>query len=325
MSKIILIIVCSLLALFCLAYLLVSLIQRIFFGKRCDGSVSIVYPLPSEYSDLEVKKSYFENNKKTRFTTYEYRYKKSSKFKAVILLFHGIGNGHFYLLPLIEYLCKKDYLILTYDQYASGTSEGRVFDSMCSSSRDAKFALKYVEENYSLPLYVLGHSWGGYTSLISLNYSNRIEKCISVSGFNCESDILRVKKFTAPIRVLMRLRAFLRYGKDGLLKAEDILKTTDKKVLYLQGEKDNIVSPTFAGEKFKNICEGKSNIEIKIFKEKGHTPFVLNNAQDDQNKVMENFGFMGGVLVPMNLYVDYKKYSTPDLEVYKLISDFLDK
>ena len=112
-------------------------------GKRGDGTVSIRYPLPSEQKDLIFKKDCFYNDKGNRFAVYEYRHKNVKDPKKVLLMIHGLGGGHFYLFPLINYFAKLGYLVVAYDQYASGASEGKKINSMTVGARDVKFALKY--------------------------------------------------------------------------------------------------------------------------------------------------------------------------------------
>lgn len=299
-------------------------------GKRGDGTVSIRYPLPSEQKDLIYKKDYFFNDQGNRFAIFEYRHKNVKNPNKILLMIHGLGCGHFYLFPLINYFAKLGYLVLAYDQYASGCSEGTKIDSMTVGARDVKFALNYIDKNYpKLPLYVFGHSWGGFTASIALNYSKRIEKAIIISGFNRMSDFVRVPDgpgvfigFLLSLAIISR-DSFL-YKKDSTLSALDCFQKTKAKVLYLQGSEDKVVKPEYSSTLFMQLCKNP-NVQIKVLKGKGHTPFVTNKSQIGQDKVSAIFGTVGGNLVPIETYFDYEKISEPDLQVYKMMSDFLAK
>lgn len=297
-------------------------------GKRGDGSVSIKYPLPSEQKDLIYKKDYFYNDKGNRFAIFKYRHKSVKEPKKALLMIHGLGCGHFYLFPLINYFAKQGYLILAYDQFASGLSEGKGIKSMTVGARDVKFALKYIDEKYGdLPLSVFGHSWGGFTASIALNYSERIEKAIIVSGFNRMSDIVRggtmpFVNFLVSLAII-RQDAF-RYKQVSRLSALDCFQKTNAKVLYIQGANDHVVNPEFSSTVFMQLNRNP-NVEIKVLEGKEHTPFVTAKSQEEQNKVAATFGTVGGHLVPIETYIDYEKISELDLDVCKLMSDFLQK
>ena len=57
--------------------------------------------------------------------------------------------------------------------------------------------------------------------------------------------------------------------------------------------------------------------------QKGHSPIVTYESQLAQGKIMSQFGMLGENLVPIETYVDFVKNNVPDMDVYKLIVDFL--
>ena len=301
-----------------------SIVSKKIYGHRGDGSISIKYALPSDYPNLEVKKSYFVNNKKARLSVYEYQ-QKNSKPKALILFIHGIGGGHFYSLQLINYLCEQGYLVVAYDQYASGTSEGKRIYSMNQGAIDVKYAVRYVESHYDLPFYVMGHSWGGYCAAQSLRYSNKILKCVSIAGLDSEASMTSGNKVAAAVAsVFVRICGFTKYGKYSFYSSYGAFKKTHAKVLYLQGEEDLTVSPYKTGYKYQNKLKNKENIKVVMLPNKGHSPIINYESQLAQRKIMSQFGMLGQNLVPLETYVDFVKNNVPDMDVFKLISDFLD-
>lgn len=287
------------------------------YGHRGDSSISIKYLLPSDYPNLNVKKSYFLNNKKARLSIYEYQ-KKDTKPKAMVLISHGIGGGHFYLLPLIEYLCNRGLLVLAYDQYASGTSEGRMICSMNQGAIDIKYAIKYVEAHYNLPFNVLGHSWGGYCVAQGLRYSKKIEKCVSIAGLNNEASMA-----SAAAKPFVLLGGFLKYGKYAFYSSYGAFKKSSAKILYLQGKNDGTVSPKKTGEKYQKKFKNRENISVILLDKKGHSPIVSYESQLGQTAVMKQFGMLCKELVPLKTFVDFNKNNVPDMDVYNLIGDFL--
>lgn len=314
---IILIIIGSILLFLLSAYLVHFLVSNLIYGRRGDASISIKYLLPSDFPNLNVKKSYFLNNKKARLSVYEYT-QKGTKPIGLVLFIHGIGGGHFYSLSLINYLCERGLMVVAYDQYASGTSEGRKIDSMNQGAIDVKYAVKYIEENYDLPFYVAGHSWGGYAASQALRYSKRISKCVNIAGLN--NEISMASKISRP---LVAISGFLHYGKYALYSTYSAFKKTTAKVLYLQGKQDTTVDPKCNGFRYEKKFKNKKNIKVVMLDNKGHSPIIDYKSQVAQLQVMKQFGMLGGVLVPLETYVDFNKNNVPDMDVYKMIGDFL--
>ena len=306
--------------------LLVELFNYFYFNKRCDGSVSITYPLPSEFENLNVKKSYFEGHKHNRFSVYEYSEKNAKTHKGVILITHGIGTGHFYILNFIEKLCLNGYIVVAYDAFGSGTSEGRKVGPVAIAARDAKYVAEYVDEKYKNErIFAAGHSWGGYAIAHVLRHSKKIEKAIIVSGINCEADFISFVPGTQLICLFLKLYELIHFGKDGVVTIEKVLKTTDKKVLYAQGSEDKLVSPKLHSLKFKKEFENYQNIEVKVYEGKKHTPFFTLASEKSQWKNLFKFGFMGGKLFPLEPAYDYREGSVVDEAVLHDFLEFLDK
>lgn len=325
--KVALIILGSILVVISLLQVFVNLGLKNALGKRGDGTVSIKYPLPSEQKNLVYKRDYFVNKNDVKFSVFEYTNSDVKNFKGAILFIHGVGAGHFYSLPLINYFAKLGYIVVAYDQYASGLSEGKKIDSMTVGARDVEYAVKYFEEKYNkYPLYLFGHSWGAFTASTALHYSKRIEKTILVSGFDRQSDfVLNGNPLGVLLSLSIKFRDLIIYKKAAKLSLVKSLKNTNSKVLYLQGENDIVVNPKYSGKRFAEIFKNYENIDVKILPNKEHTPFVTNKAQKEQNKVAELFGTTGGKLVPLEVEIDYEKISEPDMKVYKMMSDFFEK
>ena len=306
------------LVLFFLSILFSIILMKKTYLKRGDGSISIRYPLPSDLKNAEIKHGYIKTkgNKNLFYNTYK---KVNSKPKALILVIHGIGAGHYYLIPLIQKFIDDDYMVIAYDQYASGCSEGKTFVTMTRGIIDIKYVLNFIKGNELLnkmPLYIFGHSWGGYVAGCSLLYSNSIEKIVDVSGFDNECDFVPKFKF------LIKMRNLFVAGFKSFKRVQSIFEKTTAKVYYLQGEQDLVVNPKFTAKTYQNRFKNKTNIVVELLQNKGHTPFNDDKSQKEQNKVMGNFGMLGGKLVPIDLYVDFRKISIIDENIYSKIRNF---
>lgn len=312
-----LIILASIIVLFVLIILLTELITKKIFFKRGDGALSIKYqnlPEGISYQNLSFK------CKKETLRGRLYFDENIDKYKAVIILSHGIGFGHLYLMPLIEYLAKNEYIVMAYDMTGSGFSSGKRIKCMTQAVVDIESAIKFVLNNKNLhkyPLYLLGHSWGGFASLAALNYDYPIKKVVSISGFNHEANL------AYPIlRPLLRLHNFFHYGKRAYYSAKRGLKRTDAKVLYIQGANDKVVPLNAGSNIFKKIKN--PNLKVEVLKNKYHSPFIKEEDELKAMTLLANLGMFGEKYPSLSFNVNYKDISHPDDKVYKMILDFLD-
>ena len=315
----------GLLLLAVLAYLIVELAFEKTYYKRGDGMNCIRYYHKEEFPNLNTEKISFQSGKNI-LHGYIYKDKKIKNYKAVILLTHGIGFGHNYHLTLINEIAKAGYIIVAYDFTASGISEGRRIKSMTQGIKDNEKALEFVTSNEDLnkyPLFLMGHSWGGYVALTSLSYAYKIEKVVSFCGFNSEIDMFTTANgLMKVLKPFVVLRNFFHYGNYSRLSASKALKNTNAKVLYIQGENDLVVKKEISSSLFKSV--DNKNIRVEVLKDKGHSPMFTIPDEKEQATMLANFGMLGGVEVEPTLNIDYRKISEIDPDISKLVIEFLD-
>ena len=306
-------------------YLVVEIGYKKMFPRRGDGVNSIRYFHKDEFKGLSYKRVYIDSGK-YRLGGYLYQKKNIKTFKALIIVNHGIGFWHAYLLPIIEKLCSESYLVLGYDQTSSGMSEGLRVKGMAQGVIDLENVINFVKNNdelKELPLYIFAHSWGAYSSMVILNYINKVDKVVSIAGFNSEFEM-----FSKYVKALIVLKPFfylhnlIHYGKKGNLKAIDGLKKTNAKVLYIQGEADRVVDPSIGSNLFKTV--NRENVVIKTIPHKGHSCFFASSSEENQGKLLAKYGLLGGVDEDFNNFVDFRKMSEVDPDIYSMISKFLD-
>ena len=315
---IVLIVIGGLLILLGLSLIAVDHVFHKTFNRRGDGSNSITYAHPSDYPELNIRHGYISSRKDLRLSYNVYK-KDGVKIKASLLVIHGIGFGHYYLLPMIRKFCEDGYLVIAYDQFGSGASEGKEIETMSVALKDIPYVLNFIKSDEELskyPLYVFGHSWGGYAAFSSPRYSKDIKKVVSISGFYNEG------VFAHQVSFLVKLRNFFIVGNDAFFDNRKAVKHTDAKMYYLQGENDLVINPRFAGEKYAKLAEKCPNLKVELLPNKGHTPYNDDESQKEQDKVLGEFGLLGGVLVPIEHYIDFRKISKVDENVYQKIIDF---
>lgn len=319
-----LIVLGSLVLLILILFLIVELGYLKIFFKRGDGINCIDYYSPKEFKELSYEKIHF-NSGKYQLTGFVYKNSKIKKYKAVVLVNHGIGFGHRYLLSLIEKIASDGFIVVAYDFTASGISEGKRIKSMTQALLDNKAFFSYLSTREDLkkyPLYLVGHSWGGYASLASLNLDVKIDKVISFAGFSNELDL-----FTStlkPIKILkpiFLLRNYIHYGEYSLMSGLKGVQSSSAKILYIQGEEDKVVSPAIGANLLSKVSN--KNLQIKLLPNKGHSCFFTPESEKKALEVLSQFGMFSSKAYDPHLSIDYRKISRIDPDIVSLVLDFL--
>ena len=120
----------------------------------------------------------------------------SNKSKGVVVVSHGMHAGADDYLPIIEFLVKNDYSVFTYDCKGTYNSDGNSTVGMITPLVDLDNALKFISSDSYLskqPLFLLGHSWGGYASTSVLSLHKNIKGCAAIAPFNSGYTLIREK------------------------------------------------------------------------------------------------------------------------------------
>ena len=107
--------------------------------------------------------------------------------KGIVLVAHGIHAGGDDYLNVIGYFLDNGYNVFSFNYKGTYESEGDSTVGLCESLVDVDHAIKHIQQNEKynkLPLFLFGHSWGGYAVTSALEINNNIKACASVSGMN---------------------------------------------------------------------------------------------------------------------------------------------
>lgn len=107
--------------------------------------------------------------------------------KGLLVFAHGIGSGHEEYMKELLWFVDNGWRVFAYDATGSGHSEGGGTRGLPQSALDLDAALTFAENDArlnSLPVYLMGHSWGGYAAAAVLNFNHKIAGAASISGYN---------------------------------------------------------------------------------------------------------------------------------------------
>ena len=135
----------------------------------------------------------FKGNIGQKLQGYFYSYEKPIPNKLIIFE-HGMGGGHRSYFREIETLAKRGYMVFAYDHTGCMESEGENTRGFAQSLNDLDCcikALKKVDFLKGFDISVMGHSWGGFSSMNIPALHPEISHVVAMSGFVNVSEIIR--------------------------------------------------------------------------------------------------------------------------------------
>lgn len=248
--------------------------QELF--KRYDEDGSVFYFSPSDFDGLRAEPFSFTNNHGERLQGYFYSYDSPIEGRVVIFE-HGMGGGHRAYMREIELLARHGYLVFSYDKGGCMESEGEFTHGFGGSPSDLDAcinALKSEEKYKDLRISVVGHSWGGYSTV---NISAIHPEVVSTVSISPPSSVKNMhKQITGHIFAAMRKHLYEVEREENPdfveLSAEDSLKSTKTKTLIIHSADDKVVRASHHFKKMKRAAKYNDNVEFLLVKGKGHNP-----------------------------------------------------
>ncbi len=324
--KIILIAVCSTAAfIVLLLFLLAVIVDKIAFGKRADKNPLLKYFIAQDFGmtceEVSVKDG------KTLLRGYIYRKQVTSG--KLIIFCHGMGPGHIAYTTEINYFCEQGYTALAIDYRGCNMSDGKNIGGMYSGVGGVKAAIDFACSDVrlkDLEIYLVGHSWGGYSALcasaqrkvcgvVAMGAPDTPSKTIAAGAAQVTS-----KPFAMLLKPFLYIVNCLKYGRCGNLSASKCAAENGVKTLLIHGGSDNIVAEGNAA-----IYNARgANIVKRIAEGKGHNPY---NTVEAQNLLTELTAKLSHIKTEQDKKFfetfDFAKATAEDEEVMKLISCFI--
>ena len=180
-----------------------------------------------------------------------YLYGKEKDAKGIVVISHGIGGGADSYIQEATYFAKRGFRVLSFSNTGSHESEGKGTMGLSQSVIDLDAALDYVEsqeEFEKLPVFLYGHSWGGYAVAAVLNYDHEIAAAASVAGYNTPMEM--IMEWAKPNLGLLRYPEYpyvwlyqkLRFGGASNLSATEGINSVETPVLIIHGTEDETIA-----------------------------------------------------------------------------------
>lgn len=249
--------------------------------KRRDDEGNLFYYKPSDFDGLISEKFCFKTSKGHNLIGYFYYY-DVNKSDRLIVFEHGMGVGHRAYYREIERLAREGYLVYSYDHTGCTESEGETTMGLSGSLVDldacigALINYGYKAENIS----VVGHSWGGYSTLNILSYYPNLRSIVAMAGFISMPDMLDqvFPKFLSPFKsVIYQLESEVNPGHSEK-SALSTLQASMSKALIIHSIDDDSVDFKRHFARMRNELSHKENITFLELSGKMHNPTYTDDA-----------------------------------------------
>lgn len=255
------------------------------FGKRFEIFHSPHLPVMKDYPDIAGEPVSFPSDKDYTYYGSWYQAKSVTEPKGVIVFSHGIFDGHLTYMPEMAYFARQGYKIFGFDNTGCHLTGGKSMNGLPQSAKDLDNALKFVTANTDLPIYLFGHSWGGYAvSAVSCYNQYPIKAIFVQSGFNCSYEMVvhegsrMMGGWIRFLRPYIRFYERMKFGKAAFYTAARGIRIATKngaKCLILHSLDDKTIP--LGNSVFANV-DKNDNITFISEKHKGHNSLDSDRA-----------------------------------------------
>lgn len=306
-------------------YIVVGLLfHRIMFNKRFEKDPIVKYYSIDMFNGLKREPIEFEyKNGKIRGYIYSY----DIPHKALIVFSHGMFSNHEAYLQDIEYLAKNGYKVLGFDYYGTSLSDGKNLRGLGNSLACLDFVISEVKcLKITDRIYVMGHSWGGFASLMIAKYHPDLDGVVTMAPFIKADNLLKgmVPVWLYPAIPFFKLIDRIKCGKYIYDNGIEVLKNSKINTLILHSKDDHMVKYYLNTYLLTEYIKS-DNVKYLIINGKRHNPNYSSAAIDYMIKINEELALLPKEeKVKYRENIDYKLLGSLDEEIMDKIVEYFD-
>ena len=246
------------------------------FFNRCDDKGLAHYFSHADFPGLRQQPFDFKSSLGHDMKGWFYCYDEIIPGRLVIFE-HGFGGGHRSYMKEIEMLCRRGFLVYTYDHTGCMESGGDSPRGLSQSLRDLNDAINALQATpgfRDLKISVMGHSWGGFSAMNIAALHPEVTHIVALSGFVSVEEM--VGQFFSGILRGYR-KAVLKLEQESnpdfvTYNAARTLADCAAKVLLIYSSNDKLVIREIHHGILTKALEGKADTRILLEENKGHNP-----------------------------------------------------
>lgn len=170
--------------------------------------------------------------------------------KGIVVISHGVFSGARGYLAEALFFVNSGYQVFAFDYTGYCGSQGKSSVGLRQGVYDLEAALTFVGQEEVFcdgPLYLYGHSWGGYNVAAVLTYNHPIAGVVSLAGFNEPEEVIIdwAKKEIGSFAILeypyVDLSQRLLFGENANATAVEAINTCEIPIMIVHGSEDDVV------------------------------------------------------------------------------------
>lgn len=273
-----------------------NLIEKMYRSNlfiRNDNPNGIFYFSAGDFPGLQAQPYQFKSQMGHDLKGWFYYYDKPVSGRLVVFD-HGMGNGHRAYLREIERLAKAGFLVFSYDHTGCMASGGENTNGFAQSLKDLDDCLKALKAERALhdrTIAVMGHSWGGFSTMNIAALHEDITHVVAMAGFVSVKRMLEqimtglLKGARKPLYQLEK-----RSSPDYVhFDAVETLGKTSAKVLLIASSDDPVVKKACHFDVLERSLAGRENIRFLVTEGKGHNPSYTCDAVRYKDEFFASF------------------------------------
>lgn len=271
-------------------------VERIYRSQlygRQDNPNGIFYFSHTDFPGLKAHSYTFSARAGHTLSGYFYHYDNPVPGRLIVFD-HGMGNGHRAYMREIERLARAGYLVFSYDHTGCMESGGQSTGGFAQSLNDLDACIKAIKTEVTLnerSISVVGHSWGGFSTMNIAAIHPDITHVVSMSGFVSVKRILK-QFFAGPLSSYVKYIHEIELKENprfALYNALESLGNTSAKVLLIYSDDDKTVKKEMHYDPLYERLQGKENIRFLLLHGKDHNPTYTDDAVKYKNAFFSDF------------------------------------
>ncbi|MDR2106281.1 MAG: lysophospholipase [Coriobacteriales bacterium] len=171
--------------------------------------------------------------------------------RGLVVVSSGLGGTGDNYMNFVTRFVDDGFLVITYDMTGVAQSGGDSMRGVYQGALDVDALLSHIEREPrygELPIYLIGHSWGGYGVCAALVHPHRVKAVVSMAGYNSGNEVFTTQgtQMAGPgfyvlyphLWILQRMV----FGSAMDVTATDGINASGIPVLVMQGSNDEEIT-----------------------------------------------------------------------------------
>ena len=247
---------------------------------RHDPDGAVFYYSPEDFG-LEYEEYDFIGQGGQKLSGYFYK-KGEPRADKIVVFEHGMGCGHRAYMREISVIVEAGYLVFAYDHTGTLASGGENIGGLTQSLVDLDIAIKALKASgrtLGRDIAVIGHSWGGYSTMNIGAFHKDITHLVAMSGYPSVRTMLETMMtgiMSGYVPALFKSEADT-FGGYAYADARYSLFTTNAKVMLIHSTDDPTAKYSMLEAVKDAICERENTVFLTL-EGKKHNPTYTDDA-----------------------------------------------